>query len=37
MLGVLEAIERENGSVAGFLVAHGLDEDTVARAAARLR
>jgi protein-tyrosine phosphatase len=37
MLGVLEAVEHEHGSVAGFLIARGLDEDTVARAAARLR
>ena len=37
MLGVLESLERDHGSVAGFLTAHGLDEQIVGRAAARFR
>jgi protein-tyrosine phosphatase len=37
MLGVLDAIEREHGSAAGFLRGHGLSEETVERARARLR
>jgi protein-tyrosine phosphatase len=37
MLGVLAAIESEHGSAAGFLRAHGLSTETVARARARLR
>jgi protein tyrosine/serine phosphatase len=37
MLAVLEALEREHGSVAGFLREHGVSDETVARARARLR
>ena len=37
MVGVLETLEREHGSVAGFLRVHGLSDETLARARARLR
>ena len=37
MRRLLEQLEDEHGSVAGFLSAHGLDEETVVRARARLR
>lgn len=37
MLGTLEALEREHGSTAGFLRAHGLSDESVIRARARLR
>ena len=37
MLGTLEALEREHGSAAGFLRAHGLSDESVTRARARLR
>ena len=37
MLGVLETLEREHSSVAGFLQAQGLDDQTIDRARARLR
>ncbi len=37
MLGVLAAVDREHGSAAGFLRAHGLSDETIARARARLR
>jgi protein-tyrosine phosphatase len=37
MLGTLEALEREHGSAAGFLRAHGLSDESVVRARARLR
>jgi protein tyrosine/serine phosphatase len=37
MLGTLEALECEHGSAAGFLRAHGLSDESVVRARARLR
>ena len=37
MRNVLAALEREHGSIAGFLSSHGLDHETIARARARLR
>ena len=37
MLGTLEALEREHGSAAAFLRAHGLSDESVTRARARLR
>lgn len=37
MRGVLETLEREDGSVAGFLRRHGLDDETIERACSRLR
>lgn len=37
MVGVLVAVEREHGSAAGFLRAHGLSDETIVRARARLR
>ena len=37
MLGTLEALEREHGSAAGFLRAHGLSDESVSRARERLR
>ena len=37
MFGTLEGLEREHGSVAEFLRAHGLSDESVVRARARLR
>ena len=37
MLGVLDALEAEHGSIAEYLRSAGLDEPTVASARARLR
>lgn len=37
MRGVLEELERRHGGVRGYLLAAGLDEDVLERAAARLR